>query len=66
MPVEPKAIFAGAIDETFSARFAASIAAFNRSMAPSRPSGCWDPAFMVEIRGGGERIVRRESCGKDS
>ena len=45
-------ILAGAIDETFSARFVASIATFNRSMAPSRPSGCWDPAFMVETGGG--------------
>ena len=57
---------AGAIDETFSARFVASIAVFNRSMAPSRPLGCWDPAFMVETRGGGRRTVGCEGCEKDS
>ena len=64
MLVEPKMILAGTIDETFSARFVPSIAAFNRSMAPSRPSGCWDPAFMVETGGGGERTVGCEGCDK--
>lgn len=55
-------VLAGGIDETFAARFMASIAAFNAGMASSRPSGCWDPVFMVEIRGGRERIVQREGC----
>jgi len=56
---------AGAIDETFSARFVASMAVFNASGVPSRPLGRWESVFMVEIRGSGDRTVRREGCGED-
>ena len=52
---------AGAIDETFSARFVASIAAFNVSAL-----GRWDSVFMVETRGGDERNVQREGSEEDS
>ena len=37
------------------------MAAFNVEIVLSRPFGRWDLAFMVEIRGGGERVVRGES-----
>jgi len=57
---------AGAIDDTFSAGFVASMAAFNSSVVPSRPLGRWDSVFMVEARGGRERTVRREGCREDS
>ena len=62
---EPKTALACAIDETFSARFVASIAALSSSMALSHHLGFWDLAFMVETRGGSERTVRREGCGED-
>ena len=62
---EPKTALAEAIDETLSARFVASIAAFNASAVPSRPPGCWDSVSMIETRGDGEKTVRREGCGED-
>ena len=49
------------MDETLSARFAASIAAFNAEMVSSRPRlGRWDSdsAFMIRTR----CIVGREPC----
>jgi len=57
---------AGAIDDTFSAGFVASMAVFNSSVVLSRPLDLWDSVFMVEIRGCGERTVRREGGGEDS
>jgi hypothetical protein len=62
MVTEAKTVLAGAIGETFFARLVASIAAFNAGTAPSGLLGCWDSAFMVGTRGGGERTVWREGC----
>ena len=46
-------ILAGGIHETLSARFVVSeMAAISASMGPLGPSGWWDSAFMVEVRGG--------------
>ena len=54
-------ILAGGIDETLSARFVVSeMAAISASMGSSRPSGWWDSVFMVEVRGGREKTLRRE------
>jgi hypothetical protein len=57
-----KTVLAGAMVETSSARFKASIAAFNTEMGSSRPLGCLDPALIVETRGGCGRAVRCEGC----
>jgi len=59
---EPKTVLAGGILEIFSARFTASMAAFSAEIAPSRPSGRCDSAFIVETGGGCERTVRCEGC----
>ena len=59
---EPKTVLAGEILEIFSARLTVSMAAFSAEMAPSRPSGRWDSAFMVETGGGCERTVWYEGC----
>ena len=48
-------VLAGVIHGTFT-RFKPSMASFNAAMAPSRPSGCCDSAFMVEV-------AAREQCG---
>jgi hypothetical protein len=48
---EPKIALTGAILEVISARFMASMAAFNAEVTPSRPLSCWDSAFMVGTRG---------------
>jgi len=56
-------ILAGGTHDTLSARFVVSeMAAISalESMGPSRPSDCWDLAFIVEVRGGREKILRRE------
>ena len=56
---EPKtALAAGGI----FAGFKVSMAASNAEIAPSRPLGRRNPAFMVETRGNRERIVQREGC----
>jgi len=65
-PTEPKTALVGAIDETFSARLVFWMAAFNAKVAPSRPPGRWESIFMVGIRGGRERAVRREGHEEDS
>ena len=44
-----KTVLAGGIHETL-------MASFNAAMAPSRPSGCCDSAFMIEV-------AAREPCG---
>jgi hypothetical protein len=61
-----KTVLAGAIVETPSARFKASMAAFNAETGSSRPLGCLDPALIVETRGGHGRAVRCEGCEEDS
>ena len=48
----------GAILEIFSARFKATIAAFNAEMAPSGHLGRWDSASMDEVE-----VAGRELCG---
>jgi len=48
---EPKTALTGGILENFSARFKASMAAFNAEMVPSRPLCLWDSASMVETQG---------------
>ena len=54
-------ILAGGIDETLSARFVVSeMAAISASMGPSGPSGWWDSAVMVEVRGSREETLGRE------
>jgi len=60
MLTEPKTALAGVILASSFAKFKASMAAFNAEIAPSRPFGRWDSAFMVETRGSGERIVQGE------
>ena len=55
---EPKTALAGVMLDISFARFKASMATFNADIAPSRSLGRWDPAFMVETRGSGERIVQ--------
>ena len=57
---------AGVMAERFSARFVASMAVFNSSVAPSRLLGCWDLFFMVETRDSHERTVRRGGYEGDS
>jgi hypothetical protein len=54
----PKAALAGVMLEIFSARFMASMAAFNEETAFSRPFGRWDLVAMVEIQGSHEKAVR--------
>jgi hypothetical protein len=49
---------AGVILEIFSARFMASMAAFNEETAFSRPFGSWDLVAMVETEGSHEKAVR--------
>jgi hypothetical protein len=61
-----KTVLAGVILVFFSARFKASMAAFNAEMGSSRHLGRWDSAFMVETRGRCERTVRCEGCEEDS
>ena len=62
---EPEMFFAGVIFEIFFARFEASMAMFNAEMAPSLPSGRWDPASMVMVGSWG-RTVRLEDCEEGS
>jgi len=57
MLTEPMTVLAGGIHETFT-RFKPSMASFNAAMAPSRPLGCCDPAFMIEV-------AAREPCGME-
>ena len=45
----PKTACAGVMLESFSARFTASMAAFNKERVPSRPFGGWDLVVMGEI-----------------
>ena len=65
---EAKRPLAGVILETSFARFKASMPAFKAEIAPSRPLGCWDSTFMIEIRGSHERAVlegfepERQTC----
>ena len=55
----PKTALAGVTLDASFARFKASMATFNAEMVPSHSLGRWDPAFMVETRGSGERTVQR-------
>jgi len=50
----PKAALAGVTLEIFSARFMASMAAFNGETALPRPFGRWDLGVMVEAQGSRE------------
>ena len=63
---EPKRALAGAILESFFARFKVSMAVFNADIAPSRPLGRWDLTSMDETRtrGGHERTVQRGGYGE--
>ena len=53
-----KTAFAGVILEIFSARSMASIAAFNKETAFSRPFGRWESVVMVETEGSHKGTVR--------
>ena len=58
---ELKTTLAGGIFDIFVGS-KASMASFNAEMEPSRPSGRWDLASMVELGGSSEKRVRRERC----
>ena len=53
-----KTAFAGVILEIFSARSMASMAAFNKETAFSRPFGRWELVVMVETEGSHKGTVR--------
>ena len=61
----PKTALAGVMLDASFARFKASTATFNAVIVPSRSLGRWDPAFMVETRGCGERTVQRGGREED-
>jgi len=52
-----KTAFAGVMLEIFSARSMASMAAFNKETALSRPLGCWDSVAIVETEGSHKKTV---------
>ena len=61
---EPKTVLGGGIVDIFKAF--GSVAAFSAEIAPSRSFGRWDPASIVETRGGCEGTVLREGCEEGS
>ena len=60
-----KTAFAGVMLEIFSARSMASMAAFNKEMALSRPFGRWELVAMVETQGSREKTVREAAVRKN-
>ena len=58
MPTVAKTAFAGVILEIFSARSMASMAAFNKETAFSRPFGRWELVVMVETESSRKETVR--------
>ena len=64
-PTVAKRAFAGVMLEIFSARFMASMAAFSKETAFSRPFGRWDSVTMVETEGSYEEGVRAAAVGKN-
>jgi len=60
-----KTAFAGVMLEIFSARSMASMAAFNKETALSRPFGRWDSVAMVETQGSWEETVGEQAVRKN-
>ena len=57
-PTVAKAALAGVMLEIFSARFIASMAAFNKETVFFRPFGRWELVAMVETQGSCEETMR--------